>query len=159
GDYTAAAVASIAFGESVVVVDGNVERVISRLLDLDADPAQGEARRRVRAAASRLLDHAAPGDSNQALMELGATICLPRRPRCLACPLLDACAGGARGGAEDLPVRPARRASVVECRVVAVARDGERFLLVRNPESSELLAGVWEFPWTERGAGREQWEV
>jgi A/G-specific adenine glycosylase len=141
------------------VVDGNVERVIARLPDLDADPAQGDARRLVREAATRLLDPGAAGDSNQALMELGATLCLPRRPRCLACPLLDLCAGRASGRAEDLPVRPARRAGVAERRVVAVARRGRRFLLVRNPDASDLLAGVWEFPWTLRSARRPQWET
>jgi A/G-specific adenine glycosylase len=158
GDYTAAAIASIAFGEPVAVVDGNVERVIARLIGLDVDPARGAARRLVRQTAARLVDRAAAGDSNQALMELGAVVCLPRRPRCLACPLLDDCDARANGTVEELPVRTPRRAGVVEQRVVAVARLDGRFLLVRNPERSELLAGLWEFPWTPRSGGPEAWE-
>ena len=127
GAYTAAAIASIAFGEPVAVVDGNVERVIARLLALDVDPAQGRARRLVRETASRLLVRDAAGDSNQALMELGAVICLPRRPRCLVCPLLDGCAARASGRTEELPVRAPRRPGVVQRRVVAVARRGRSF--------------------------------
>jgi A/G-specific adenine glycosylase len=159
GAYTAAAIASIAFGEPVPVVDGNVDRVIARLLDLDSDPKRGVARDRVRATAALLLDARHPGDSNQALMELGATVCLPRRPRCLVCPLTDACLARARGTVDDRPVRPRERASVRERRVVAVARRGERFLLVRNADTSDLLAGVWEFPWTVRAAERAAWEA
>ena len=134
GAYTAAAIASIAFGEPVAVVDGNVERVIARLLALEVDPAQGQARRLVRETASRLLVGDAAGDSNQALMELGALICLPRRPRCLVCPLLDHCAARASGRVEELPVRAPRRPGVVQRRVVAVARRADRFLLVRNSD-------------------------
>jgi A/G-specific adenine glycosylase len=159
GAYTAAAIASIAFGAPVAVVDGNVERVIARLLALDVDPAQGRARRLVRETAARLLVRETAGDSNQALMELGAVICLPRRPRCLICPLLDGCAARSSGRTEELPVRAPRRPGVAQRRVVAVARRGERFLLVRNPDRSELLAGVWEFPWTERALEREEWEA
>jgi A/G-specific adenine glycosylase len=159
GVYTAAAIASIAFGEAVPVIDGNVERVIARLLDLDQDPRRGAARGRVRAAAAALLDDGAPGDSNQALMELGALVCLPRRPRCLVCPLADDCAGRRSGRAETLPVRPPRRDGVRERRVIAVARDRGRFLLVRNPDSSGLLAGLWEFPWAPRSASRAAWEA
>ncbi len=111
GAYTAAAIASIAFGEPVAVVDGNVERVIARLLALEVDPAQGRARAPgARDGVARCSMPDAAGDSNQALMELGATICLPRRPRCLVCPLLDDCAARASGRVEELPVRAPRRA-------------------------------------------------
>ena len=159
GPYTAAASASIAFGEPVAVIDGNVERVIARVLDLDGDPGRGPARRRVREIAVLLLDADAPGDSNQAMMELGATLCRPRRPRCVVCPLCEVCAGRRSGRAETLPVRPPRRGGVRERRVVAVVERGGRFLLVRNPESSALLAGLWEFPWTPRSARRGDWEA
>jgi A/G-specific adenine glycosylase len=152
GAYTAAAIASIAFGEPVAVVDGNVERVIARLLALETDPARGMAARRVREAAVLLLDPAAAGDSNQALMELGATVCLPRRPRCLLCPLSCECVARANGRTDELPARAPRRAGTVERRVVAVVRRADRFLLVRNHEGSELFAGVWEFPWTSRSS-------
>jgi A/G-specific adenine glycosylase len=158
GAYTAAAIASIAFGEAVPVVDGNVERVIARLLDLEVDPKRSAARERVRVAAALLLDAAAPGDSNQALMELGATVCRPRRPRCLFCPLGEVCVARARGTVEDRPVRAAARTAVRERRVVVVARRGERFLLTRNPDRSELLAGLWEFPWIESSPARADWD-
>jgi A/G-specific adenine glycosylase len=159
GEYTAAAIASIAFGEAVPVVDGNVERVIARLLDLDADPGSAAGRRRIRAAAAQLVDASAPGESNQALMELGAMVCRPGRPACLLCPVSFACAGRASGRAELLPVRGAARASVRERRVVAVARRAERVLLVRNADGDELLAGIWELPWTPRAPAREDWEA
>jgi A/G-specific adenine glycosylase len=158
GAYSAAAVASIAFGETTPVVDGNVERVIARLLDLDADPARGPARRRVLDAAARLLDAAAPGDANQALMELGAIVCRKHRPRCLLCPLRDSCLARARGTVLDRPVRTKERKAVRERRVVVVARRGDRVLLMRNPERSSLLAGLWEFPWAERLRSRADWE-
>src|ERR1044072_9343854 len=87
GDYTAAAVASIAFGEPVPVLDGNVVRVMARRLACEEDAARPAVRRRLRAAAAVLLDVDAPGDSNQALMELGATVCTPMAPRCGECPL------------------------------------------------------------------------
>jgi A/G-specific adenine glycosylase len=159
GEYTAAAIASIAFGEAVPVVDGNVERVMARLLDLDVDPGVGDARRRIHAAAALFVDEAAPGDSNQALMELGAMVCRPGRPRCPLCPLTSACAGRASGRAELLPVRRSPRAGVRERRVVVVARRAQHVLLVRNPDGDELLAGVWELPWTLRTGTRADWEA
>jgi len=159
GAYTAAAVASIAFGESTAVVDGNVERVIARLLDLDTDPGRGAGRRHVRATAALLLDEGSPGDGNQALMELGALVCRPRQPLCPRCPLASACAAHARGRVGEVPVATPRRAGVRERRIVAVARRADRFLLVRNHEGSELLAGLWEFPWVVRRPSRAAWEV
>jgi A/G-specific adenine glycosylase len=171
GDYTAAAVASIAFGVPVPVVDGNVERVAARLLALDADPKAAPNRARVREVAARLVDPGRPGDSNQALMELGATVCTPRRPRCLLCPLREpaaACVGdgseggsddgaawpGCRAAAEGDPERypPPRRRRAVERqrRLVALVEDeAGRLLLFRRPDGAELLAGTWELPWVE----------
>ena len=91
GPYTAAAVASIAFGVAEPVLDGNVERVLSRWLALELDPKSRPARERMLAAAAGLLDPERAGDSNQALMELGATVCVPKRPRCLLCPIAPGC--------------------------------------------------------------------
>src|SRR4051794_9600327 len=91
GDYTAAAVASIAFGVAAPVLDGNVERVLSRWLAVSENPKESQARRRLLAAAESLLDPRRPGDSNQALMELGATLCTPRKPKCLFCPIAGGC--------------------------------------------------------------------
>jgi len=160
GAYTAAAVASMAFGEPVAVMDGNVERVISRLLAAPDDPHGAAARRRLVAAAAELLDPSRPGDGNQALMELGATICTPRRPRCLLCPLRPPCRAAAEGEPERYPTaRPRRertRLRLVAAVVEQEARRGERagVLLVRRPEGSSLLAGTWEVPWVEAAGAR-----
>ena len=144
GDYTAAAVASIVHGLPAAAVDGNVRRVLSRLLNV-ADPVPSQLRRE----ASRLLDPERPGDFNEAMMELGATLCLPRQPRCGACPVAGFCAARAAGVASRRPSRP-RRPRVRELAVAsAVLVDSEgRTLLVRRPEKG-LLAGMWEFPGAE----------
>jgi len=146
GEYTAGAVASIAFGVPVPAVDGNVRRVLSRLLDAPRPSA-----RRIHAEATRLLDPERPGDFNEALMELGATVCTPKSPRCGACPLAAHCRARAAGTAEERPAPPrAPRVRRAEFAVaVAVDKQG-RTLLVRRPEVG-LLAGMWEFPATELG--------
>ncbi|HYU34677.1 MAG TPA: A/G-specific adenine glycosylase [Thermoanaerobaculia bacterium] len=147
GAYTAAAVASIAFGVAVPVLDGNVERVLSRWLALAADPRSSGARRELLAAAAGLLAAERPGDSNQALMELGATLCTPRRPKCLLCPLASGCRAAAAGDPEIYPAAKAKRESEKRRLVVAVAEREERVLLFRRPDDSSLLAGTWELPW------------
>jgi A/G-specific adenine glycosylase len=154
GAYTAAALASIAFGVAVPVLDGNVVRVMARRLVLDKDPHRRGARARLLAGAAALLDPARPGDSNQALMELGATICLPRRPKCLLCPLRPGCGAAREGKPERYP--PPRRKRPGESRllVVAVVARGDRVLLYRRARTSPLLAGTWELPWLELDAGQ-----
>lgn len=149
GDYTAAAVASIAYGEPVPVLDGNVERVMARLLARDGDPRRAAQRRELRAAAAALLVAGRAGDSNQALMELGATVCRPRAPRCGACPLAADCRGRESGRPEDFPAPRARRAVERLRLVMAVAERDGRVLLFRRPEGSSLLGGTWELPWCE----------
>jgi len=149
GEYTAAAVASIAFGVAVPVLDGNVERVLSRLLASAEDPKKRTVRRRLSAAAGKLLDPARPGDSNQALMELGATVCTPLRPTCLLCPLREGCRGAAQGRPEAYPPARRRRAQEKVRHLVALVEQGEGLLLFRRPEGSDLLAGTWELPWLE----------
>lgn len=152
GGYTAAAVASIAFGEPVAVLDGNVERVGARLLALDGDPKRAASRRRLEAVARELLDPSRPGVSNQALMELGATVCTPRAPRCGECPLRSACRAHRRGEVEAYPRPRARRSPVrVDVTAALVRLDG-RVLLVRREEDATLLGGTWELPWVESGA-------
>jgi A/G-specific adenine glycosylase len=149
GDYTAAAIASLAFGAAVPVLDGNVARVVARLLDEPGDPRRPPVRRRLLAHATTLLVPGRAGDSNQALMELGATLCTPRSPACPRCPLLPECAAAAAGRAAAIPPprlrRPAQR---VERLAVVVARD-DRVLLVRREDGSPFLAGTWELPWVE----------
>ncbi len=167
GAYTAAAIASICFGAAAPVMDGNVERLAARLLAEPGDPKARAPRRRLLAAAGALLDPARPGDGNQALMELGATICTPRTPRCLLCPLRAAGAGpglagedgygGCRAHAADEPERyppPRRRRRPERQRrlFALVERDG-RLLLFRRPEDATLMPGLWELPWVAVAEG------
>src|SRR3954464_8573355 len=147
GAYTAAAVASIAFGVATPVMDGNVERVLSRCLALEADPKSSAARGQLLAAAAELLDLSRPGDSNQALMELGATLCSPRRPKCLLCPLRPGCRAAREGDPESYPAARAKREGEHHRLAVAVVEKEGGVLLFRRPEDSVLLAGTWELPW------------
>ena len=150
GPYTAAAIGSMAFGEPVPVLDGNVERVLSRRLGLDQDPKKAAARRMLLEAGAGLLDDARPGDSNQALMELGAMICRPRRPDCGSCPLAEGCRARLTGEPERFPP-PRRRRAVERINLaVAVAKREQEVLLFRRPASSDLLAGMWELPYVRR---------
>ena len=150
GPYTAAAVASIAFGERVPVLDGNVERVLSRRLALSEDPKQSRVRKRLMEVAVEILDPDRPGDSNQALMELGATVCRPRKPQCGRCPLARDCLGRLEGEPERYP--PARVRRRIEKRelVLAVAQEDGRVLLFQRARDSRVLAGMWELPNVER---------
>lgn len=150
GPYTAAAIASIAFGAAVPVLDGNVVRVAARLSAEPDDPARAPVRRRLLAVAAGLLDAARPGDSNQALMELGATLCLPKAPACGACPLEPDCLARAHGAPEAHP-RPRRRPAPVRVRQTAAVVEGTggTVLLVRRAATEPVLAGLWELPTVE----------
>lgn len=130
GPYTAAAVASIAFGEPVAVVDGNVIRVLARLFALRVSPKAPRDVTRVRAVADALLPRAAPGDHNQALMELGATVCAPRSPRCGDCPLRPLCAAAAEGAPERYPAPSSRHAPRRLRLAAGLALRGGRLVLV-----------------------------
>ena len=144
GPYTAAAVASIAFGEAAPAVDGNVRRVVARLFDLP-DPSLAEARDRV----AGLIDTARPGDFNEAMMELGATVCRPRSPSCGTCPLAAGCRARIAGTVAKRPARRRRGPLPVRAWGVLVAvSPGGRTLLVRRPPDG-LLGGMWEFPGVE----------
>ncbi len=145
GPYTAAAVASIAFGVAEPVIDGNVVRVLSRVLNERRVVTRAAVRRRIELLARRLLAPRRAGDWNQAVMELGATICTPRRPSCRRCPLGPDCAGFTHGEPELLP-RKKPKAPVPHYDIAAglVWRD-DRLLIARRP-SDGLLGGLWEFP-------------
>ena len=146
GPYTAAAMAAIAFGESAVVVDGNVMRVIARLYGVE-EPLPG-ARRRLRELAGRLTPSSRAGDYAQAVMDLGALVCTPRNPACGRCPWAEACVGCARGIAQALPLRAAKAARPVRRGVAFLAlRPDGRVLLRRRPERG-LLGGMMEVPST-----------
>ncbi|MDZ7373816.1 MAG: A/G-specific adenine glycosylase [candidate division KSB1 bacterium] len=145
GSYTAAAVASIAFGRATPVLDGNCVRVLCRLFRIRARPSSTRARRRLQNLARHLMGDEEPGDFNQALMELGATICLSRNPRCEACPLISWCQGHKSGRAEAFPARKERPAVPVEDQVAGVIWKEQELLIVQRDERS-LLGGLWEFP-------------
>jgi A/G-specific adenine glycosylase len=135
GRYTSAAIASIAFGEPVAVVDGNVERVLQRIAGKQLDAAK------IWEMAEEFLDRERPGDFNQAMMELGATICTPRGPGCLTCPVIELCAtrGELAGGVKASRQRKREIHYVLDC------REGKVFLVQRAAEAS-LMAGMWELP-------------
>ena len=134
GRYTAAAIASIAFGEPIAVVDGNVERVLERMF------GRADEREVAWQQAEALLDRTRPGDFNQAAMELGATICTPRAPQCLLCPLYKWCQS--RGANVSRP-QPARKRKQL---TYALARKDDSVLLVQRAVDSNRMAGMWELP-------------
>jgi A/G-specific adenine glycosylase len=145
GEYTRGAIGSIAFGLPLPAVDGNVERVVARHRGIDDDVRKAASRARVREVAEGWLDRGRPGDFNQALMELGATVCTPRAPRCGRCPVAGDCVARAAGTQQALPVRPRPRPpALVHTRVVlAPVRGG--VLAFRVP-AGEPNAGQLELP-------------
>ncbi len=146
GPYTAAAIASIAHGAPVPVVDGNVERVLARLFAIDGDPKRGAARAEVARRAHDLLSADRPGDWNQALMELGATVCTPRAPLCAACPAAAACAAHARGAELSYPSAAPARATVGVLRGAAFVRGRDGRVLLARVRDGRPNAGLWELP-------------
>ncbi len=146
GDYTAAAIASLAFDLPHAVLDGNVLRVVARMENDSADIAAPRTRDRFRAVAQSWLDPRHPGAFNQALMELGATVCLPRNPLCLLCPLAVRCQARAAGTASHLPVKLRRTEPVQIAATLLVIRKGERVLLRQLHASARRMAGFWDLP-------------
>lgn len=145
GPYTAGAVASIAFSVPVPAVDGNVTRVIARLFRIREDVRKGSAVRRIAEIAARLVSPDRPGAFNQAVMELGATVCTPTSPACSRCPLEVLCLARAAGEERQLPVRASSRRSPTVPVAFGLVQSDDRVLLVRRP-SGGLLAGLWAFP-------------
>jgi A/G-specific adenine glycosylase len=148
GVYTAAAIASISFGEAVAVVDGNVERVLSRLAGWDARRSEALLRRRIETLAQQLVDPAQPGDFNQAVMELGATVCLPRNPQCLTCPLVGNCK--TRGEHKTPPRQRMLSREIAHALAVRTGQQpgpaGREVLLEKRPDSVTVMPGMWELP-------------
>ena len=145
GRYTAGAVASITASEPVAAVDGNAKRVLARLFSIRMSIDDAATQADLWRLAEALLSRTAPGDSNQALMELGARICTPRRPRCSECPVRRHCAGYAAGEQEHLPLRGRKRmVPQVEAVAAAIQHRG-RYLVVQRPPVG-LLAGYWTLP-------------
>lgn len=154
GRYTAGAIASIAFNKPVPAVDGNVERVISRLFAIDCSAKRAPAQR-------RLWDHAAllarcnrPGDLNQALMDVGATICLPRAPRCAECPLRKFCAAHEAGEPTRFPRRSVRRAERPTLRLAFLWHRTRAGVWLERRPLAGLWAGLWQLPSEEGHTAR-----
>ena len=145
GPYTAGAVASIAFGERCAAIDGNALRVLSRVLNLALPVDSPPARRIIGEEAEALVPPARPGDFNQALMELGARVCLPARPACARCPLRASCAGRSAGTQDALPVKAAKRPPAPVTIFQFWAEREGRVRLVQR-ERSGLFGGMWELP-------------
>ena len=142
GPYTAAAVGSIAFGLPLAVLDGNVMRVLTRVLALRDDISRPQTRGKLQEIANGFLDKRDPATHNQAIMELGATVCLPRNPMCLLCPLQKGCRG--RDRAEEFPVR-SRVAQVKRAEIVAILKKGKGFYCEQAPDGKPWH-GLWRFP-------------
>jgi A/G-specific adenine glycosylase len=147
GAYTAAAIAAIAFDEPAIVIDGNIERVITRLRAIDTPlPA---AKKEVHSALSGLISTRRPGDFAQALMDLGATICTPRKPSCLLCPLAHGCKALRKGNPERFPVKAAKKAKKQLSTLAFLAVDPDDRILVGTRLGKGLLGGMSEVPNTE----------
>ena len=153
GRYTAGAVQSIAFGHPLPVLDGNVARVFSRLFGLPVSVRAPAGARTLWALAESLVPMRNPGDWNQALMELGATVCLPRGPKCGKCPLARTCVARREGRIDELPPVVERRATVKLRRAIALVTWRGRVLVERL--SGSLLDGLWEPPGVELEDGEE----
>jgi len=145
GPYTAAAVASIACGEDVAAVDGNVLRVVARFNTLSDSIDDPPVRRRLQVELTTNIPRGSGGDFNQALMDLGREICTPRKPHCTDCPLQENCQAHTKDQTSEYPRRKKRKPVPRHRVVVGLIRKGEQVLIQRRPETG-LLGGLWEFP-------------
>jgi A/G-specific adenine glycosylase len=157
GNYTASAILSIAYDEKQAVLDGNVARVLARLGAIRGDLRESQRWQKLQATADSLLEQKSPGDWNQAMMELGATLCTPKSPQCLLCPVAQFCEGRRQGIAESLPEKRKKRATVEVILAAAVFVDGKgQTLLLPPPKSTRekasadhvptLVSKLWHFP-------------
>lgn len=150
GDYTAAAIGSICFGLPEAVVDGNVYRVLARVFGIDTPIDSTEGRKQFRELANELLDPARPGDHNQAVMELGATVCTPKKPDCPNCPLEEKCIARKTGRIAELPVKAGKaKVRTRHFNYLHIEQDGGVFL--RKREGKDIWQGLYEFPLVETG--------
>jgi len=153
GRYTAGAIASIAFGLDEPVLDGNVVRVLSRLFRVREHPKEAATQKQLWALARRLTPTRQAALFNQALMDLGATVCIPKEPRCLICPLYELCRARAHNEQNELPLKAKRKPSPHHDLAVGVVWKGERCLLVQR-KAKGLLGGLWEFPGVRLNRGQ-----
>jgi len=152
GRYTAGAIASIVYGEAVPVLDGNVIRVLTRLFDIDACSDQPSVRDQLWELAGELVPESDPGDFNQAMMELGASVCAPRNPSCSDCPLENSCLSLRAGTQLSRPVRKAKKTVPHKEMVLGAIVKRGRILIAKRP-SKGLLGGLWELPGGEVNPG------
>ena len=153
GDYTAAAIGSIAFNLQHAALDGNAARVLSRLTAERGNIDSGVVKKRLQARVDELMDPELPGEFNQALMELGAMVCLPKQPRCSQCPWASECQAFSLGLQNELPMKAGRPEAVgVEKQLLMIERAG-KILAWQRPSESRRLAGFWELPETEQLPG------
>lgn len=156
GSYTAGAIASIAFGKSVPAVDGNVLRILSRLRADDRDIMDVKVKKSIEEELRGVMPGERPGDFNQALMELGATVCVPNgSPKCGQCPWKDICLAKLQGNASEYPKKRAKKARSIEKKTVLLIQYEQRIALNKRP-SAGLLAGMYEFPSMEGHQGEKQ---
>lgn len=153
GPYTAGAILSIAYGKPEPAVDGNVMRVLSRILLIWDDIAKPSSRKIFETAVRSLISHEKPSYFNQALMELGALICTPTSPSCLLCPVRDHCQAFEAGVQNELPVKTKKKKQRPVELVSAVLKDEQNRMLIRKRPESGLLANMWEFPSAEVSLG------
>lgn len=148
GDYTAAAVSSFSANEPRAVVDGNVTRVLSRIFGISEAVDTASGKKQIIDAATAILDTENPGAHNQALMEHGALVCTPKKPRCLQCPVMDICAAYSEKRQEDYPYKRPKKASRNRHFVYWIINDGKNVLLQKRP-ANDIWAGLYQFPLSE----------
>ncbi|WP_226659729.1 A/G-specific adenine glycosylase [Pseudalkalibacillus hwajinpoensis] len=153
GPYTAGAILSIAYGIPEPAVDGNVMRVLSRIIGIWEDIAKPSARKTFEEVTRRIISNDDPSSFNQGMMELGAIVCTPRSPSCLLCPVQEHCRAFAEGSQEELPIKSKKKAPrPVPIAVIALKDYSGKFLIRQRPETG-LLASLWEFPNVELSEG------
>lgn len=158
GPYTAGAIASIAFDERVPAIDGNLQRVLTRLSADDGNIARAATMRRLRTLGTQLVDFPNPGDTNQALMELGASLCSPTTPQCDLCPLLPWCSAAKEGDPTRFPVKSkAKKQRKAHRHAYVARRPTDQALFVAQRDASALLGGLWETPLFETPPEHEAW--
>lgn len=156
GAYTAGAIASIAFGKKVPAVDGNVYRIVTRLQADGEDITKGKKQRQIREQVAELVPETEAGAFNQALMDLGAGVCIPiGEPLCAECPLQEYCKAHESGNPLDYPFKPGKKSRRIEEKTVFILEHQGKYLLQKRPEKG-LLAGLWEFPSQEGRLSVEQ---
>ena len=152
GPYTAGAIASIAFGLNETALDGNIQRVLARLFDVDLPARSPQGKKKLQQLAEQILPAGEAGTFNQALMDLGAAICTPRSPLCPNCPLISLCQAQKKGTQNERPVLEKRPAVPHYTVTAAVIHRDELYLIARRPAKG-MLGGLWEFPGGKREKG------